>query len=137
MVQNSDPSSKSLLRTGRYGLYWLSSLLSNIGTWMQQIAQPWVILSLSNSPFWVGLDSFAMNAPSLLFMLWGGVIADRYDRSKIIYFFQAIQFLCVVTMVVLLILVWLKVWMIVLISFLVGLTDSLSMPRFSIYHSLP
>ncbi len=130
MIQNSDQSPKSLLRTGRYSLFWVSSLLSNIGTWMQQIAQPWVVLSLSNSAFWVGLDSFAMNAPSLLFMLWGGVLADRYDRKKIILFFQAIQFLCVVVMVVLLILGWLKVWIIVIISFLVGLTDSLSMPAF-------
>ena len=97
---------------------------------MQQVAQPWVVLSLTNSPFWVGLDSFALNAPGWLFTLWGGVLADRYDRRKIVLFFQSIQFLCVLVMVALLVEGGLKVWMLVLISFLVGLTDSLSMPAF-------
>jgi predicted MFS family arabinose efflux permease len=122
--------SKSFFQTGRYILFWVSSLLSNIGTWMQQVAQPWVVLSLTNSPFWVGLDSFALNAPGWLFTLWGGVLADRYERRKTVMFFQSIQFLCVLAMVILLMAGWLKVWMIVLISFLVGLTDALSMPSF-------
>jgi len=97
---------------------------------MQQVAQPWVVLGLTNSPFWVGLDSFALNAPGWLFTLWGGVLADRYERRKTVLFFQVIQFLCVLVMVVLLVEGGLKVWMLVLISFLVGLTDSLSMPAF-------
>jgi len=130
MVQNTDQLPKSFFRTGRYALFWVSSLFSNIGTWMQQIAQPWVVLSLSNSPFLVGLDSFALNAPGLFFTLWGGLLADRYNRRKIVLFFQTIQFLCVSTMVTLLVLGWLKVWIIVTISFLVGITDSLSMPSF-------
>ena len=123
-------TSKSFFRTSRYILFWLSSLFSNIGTWMQQVAQPWVVLSLTNSAFWVGLDGFAMNAPGWIFTLFGGVLADRYDRRKTVLLFQAIQFLCVVTMVILLVVGWLKVWMIVTISFMVGLTDSLSMPSF-------
>ncbi|MGZ4049799.1 MAG: MFS transporter, partial [Bacteroidia bacterium] len=110
MVQNSDQLPKKLLHTGRYALFWISSLLSNIGTWMQQIAQPWIVLNLSNSAFWVGLDSFAMNAPGLLFTLFGGVLADRYDRKKVILFFQSIQFLCILTMLIFLIIGWLKVW---------------------------
>ncbi|MGZ4035780.1 MAG: MFS transporter, partial [Bacteroidia bacterium] len=130
MVQNSDQLPKKLLHTGRYALFWISSLLSNIGTWMQQIAQPWIVLNLSNSAFWVGLDSFAMNAPGLLFTLFGGVLADRYDRKKVILFFQSIQFLCILTMLIFLIIGWLKVWIIVFISFIVGVTDSLSMPSF-------
>jgi hypothetical protein len=52
---------------------------------MQQVAQPWVILSISQSAFLVGLDSFAMNAPGWVFTLWGGVLADRFDRKKIIF----------------------------------------------------
>jgi len=122
--------SKSFFQSGRYILFWVSSLFSNIGTWMQQVAQPWVVLSLTNSPFWVGLDSFALTAPGWLFTLWGGVLADRYERRRTVLFFQAIQFVCVLTMVILLIMGQLEVWMIVLLSFLVGLTDSLSMPSF-------
>jgi len=129
-MNDQSHASKSFFRTSRYILFWISSLLSNIGTWMQQVAQPWVVLSLTNSPFWVGLDSFALNSPGWLFTLWGGVLADRYERRKIVLFFQSIQFLCVLVMVVLLVEGGLKVWMLVLISFLVGLTDSLSMPAF-------
>ena len=123
-------TSKSFFRSSRYILFWLSSLFSNIGTWMQQVAQPWVILSLTNSAFWVGLDSFAMNAPGWVFTLLGGILADRFDRKKTILFFQTIQFLCVIAMIILLIAGWLKIWIIVVISFLIGLTDSLSMPSF-------
>ncbi len=130
MVENTEQLSKSFLRTWRYALFWVTSLFSNIGTWMQQVAEPWVVLSLSNSPFWVGLDSFALNASGLLFALFGGILADRYNKRKIVLFFQAIQFLCVLSLVALLVLGLLKVWMIVIISFLVGLTDSLSMPAF-------
>src|SRR4249920_1495449 len=102
-MTNSSHASKSFFKSGRYILFWISSLFSNIGTWMQQVAQPWVVLSLSNSPFWVGLDSFALNAPGWLFTLWGGVLADRYERRKIVLFFQTIQFLCVLVMVILLV----------------------------------
>jgi MFS family permease len=111
-------------------LFWISSLFSNMGTWMQQIAQPWILLNLTNSPFWIGLDSFALNAPSLLFTLWGGVLADVRDRRRTVLFFQGIQFLCVLVLVLLLMLGQLRVWIIVLTSFLIGLTDSLSMPSF-------
>jgi len=125
-----DYSSASLLQTKRYVLFWISSLLSNIGTWMQQVAQPWVILSISQSAFWVGLDSFAMNAPGWVFTLWGGVLADRFDRKKIILFCQSIQFTCVLFLLLFLVYGKIQIWMILLSSFLVGTTDALSMPAF-------
>ena len=124
------PKSSSLLRTKRYGLFWISSLLSNIGTWMQQVAQPWIVFNLTGSSFWVGLDSFAMNAPAWLFSLWGGVLADRFDRKRIILIFQAIQFVSVLVLLVLLVTGNLRIWEIIVISFLVGSTDALSMPAF-------
>lgn len=121
---------KSLLRTRRYAFFWGSSLLSNIGTWMQQVAQPWVILALTNSSFWVGMDSFAVNAPSWIFTLWGGILADQGHRKKIILWCQALQFFCVLVLFAFLLLGKLEVWMILLSSFLIGTTDSLSMPAF-------
>jgi len=119
---------KNYFLTWRYLVFWVSSLLSNIGSWMQDVAQPWLVLSLSGSAFWVGATSFATNIPGLLFTLPGGVLADRYDRKKVTLFFQAIQFMFIILLVVLLIAGWLKVWMIVVISFIVGLTDSLCNP---------
>lgn len=125
-----EPNTKSLLKTRRYGLFWFSSLLSNIGTWMQQVAQPWIMLTISHSSFLVGLDSFALNAPGWILILWGGVLADRVDRKKVILFFQGIQFFAIILLVILIALDLIQPWMIILISLCVGITDSLSMPSF-------
>jgi hypothetical protein len=55
--------SLSLLATRRFGTFWFASLLSSIGTWAQQVAEPWLLLTLGASSFLIGLDTFAMNAP--------------------------------------------------------------------------
>ena len=68
--------SLSLLGTRRFGTFWFASLLSSIGTWAQQVAQPWLLLTLGASSFLIGVDSFAMNAPVLLLTLAGGALAD-------------------------------------------------------------
>jgi hypothetical protein len=64
--------SLSLLATRRFGTFWFASLLSSIGTWAQQVAEPWLLLTLGASPFLIGLDSFAMSAPVWLLTLVGG-----------------------------------------------------------------
>lgn len=97
---------------------------------MQQVAQPWVMLMISHSSFLVGVDSFALNAPGWLFTLWGGILADRRDRKRIILFFQGIQFLAILALVVLFASGALRPWMIIFISFCVGATDAISMPSF-------
>lgn len=97
---------------------------------MQQVAQPWVILSMTQSSFLVGLDTFIMNAPGWIFTLWGGVIADRFDRKKIVLVCQTMQFICILILLVALLTAQLQIWMILLASFVVGTTDSLSMPAF-------
>lgn len=123
-------ASISLLRTRRFGTFWFASLLSNIGTWAQQIAQPWLLLSLGASSFLIGLDSFALNAPVWLLTLVGGVLADRADRRRVIMKFQSIQMLCPTLLVALLLLGIVKPWMVIALSLVVGITDALSMPSF-------
>jgi len=86
MVHNhSFLNSARLLWTRRFGSFWMGSLFSNLGTWMQQVAEPWLILSLSGSSFLLGLDAFAMDAPVWILTLLGGVLADRRDRRKVIH----------------------------------------------------
>ena len=97
---------------------------------MQQVAQPWLILSMSHSSFLVGVDSFVLNAPAWMFTLWGGVLADRVDRKKLILSLQFLQFICVVILLGLLVWGRLQVWILILISFFIGSTDALSMPSF-------
>src|ERR1700691_5333174 len=120
----------SLLATRRFGTFWFASLLSSIGTRAQQVAEPWLLLSLGASSFLIGLDSFAMNAPVLLLTLVGGVLADRSDRRRVITLFQSIQMLCPAAIVVLLITGRVHPWMIIALSVVVGVTDALSMPSF-------
>lgn len=127
----NSPDSARLLGTRRYGAFWFASLLSNLGTWMQSVAEPWLVLSISGSSFLLGLDAFAMNAPFWILTLVGGVLADRKDRSLIIYFFQGIQMLCPLLIVALVAGGWVKVWMIIAVSLIVGITDALSVPAFS------
>jgi MFS family permease len=122
--------SLGLLRTRRFGTFWFASLLSNIGTWAQQVAQPWLLLSLGASSFLLGLDAFALGAPVWLLILWGGVLADRADRRRVIAVFQSIQMLCPTLLVVLLLTGTVHPWLVIALSLVVGITDALSMPSF-------
>ena len=119
-----------LLGTRRFGTFWLAGLLSNIGTWAQQVAEPWLLLSLGASPFLIGLDSFVMNAPVWLLTLIGGVLADRADRRRVIALFQSIQMLCPTLIVALLAYGSIRPFVIIALSLIVGVTDALSMPSF-------
>ncbi len=122
--------SLKLLRTRRFGTFWFASLLSNIGTWAQQVAQPWLLLSLGASPFMLGLDSFALAAPVFLLTLVGGAMADAGDRRRTILKFQTLQMLCPIAIVLLLLYGHVQPWMVIALSLVVGVTDGLSMPSF-------
>jgi len=122
--------SVALLGTRRFGTFWVATLLSSMGTWAQQVAEPWLLLSLGASPFVVGLDAFAMDAPVWGLTLLGGVLADRADRRWVILLFQSIQMLCPMLVVALLLGAAVQPWMIVGLSLVVGVTDALSMPSF-------
>ncbi len=130
MLSNTFGDSLRLLGTRRFGTFWFASLLSSIGTWAQQVAQPWLLLSLGASSFVLGLDTFAMGAPVFLLTLMGGLLADRGDRRHVIALFQSIQMLCPTLIVILLLAGAVRPWMIVSLSLVVGITDALSMPSF-------
>lgn len=123
-------SALALLRSRRYGVFWFACLLSNIGTWAQQVAQPWLLLTVGASPLLVGLDAFAMDAPGWLLTLFGGVLADRADRRRVIALFQSVQMLCPLLLVVLLLTGSVRPWIVIMTSLVVGVTDALSMPSF-------
>ena len=123
-------ASLALLRTRRFGTFWFATLLSNIGTWAQQVAQPWLLLSLGASPFLIGLDAFAMSAPVFLLTLAGGVLADRADRRRVITLFQSVQMLCPLLVVALLLAGAIEPWMVIVLSLVIGVTDALSMPSY-------
>jgi MFS family permease len=70
---------------------WFGALASTIGTWMQKVAQSWLVFDLTNSSFYLGLDDFLGQLPILLFTLLGGVIADRHDRKRLLIGSQFVQ----------------------------------------------
>jgi MFS family permease len=77
----------------RFRRFWTGTMLSNLGTWMQSIAQGWLILQLTDSPMMLGVVGFAQTVPSLLLNLFGGVIADRYDRRAVCFAGQSTSML--------------------------------------------
>jgi MFS family permease len=130
MPDSAFRASLRLLRTRRFGTFWFASLLSNIGTWAQQVAEPWLLLSLGASSFLIGLDAFAMGTPVVLLTLVGGVLADRADRRRLIASLQSAQMLCPTLIVALILVGAVRPWMVIALSLVVGITDALSMPSY-------
>ncbi len=97
---------------------------------MQQVAQSWLILEMSKSPFLLGLDAFLGQIPILLFSLVGGVVADRMDRRRLLLASQLVQLSCAFLVAALLYFKVLQVWHILSISFVVGTAQAFGGPAY-------
>ncbi len=84
-----------------FRLIWFGAFTSSSGTWLQETALAWLLLQLTNDPFYLGLNSFLAMAPILLFTLLGGVLADRFDRRRILITSQLAQLTFAVTLALL------------------------------------
>jgi len=118
------------LRHRNFLLFWSGAFLSNTGTWMQAVAQGWLVLQLSNSPFWLGVDGFMATAPGLVLTLAGGVFADLFDRRKLLIYTQTVAGVAALTLGVLVLTGVVKVWMILCLSFVTGCCMSLAGPSY-------
>jgi predicted MFS family arabinose efflux permease len=120
----------SALRYRDFRIVWIGAFTSTVGTWMQTVAQGWVVLQMTNSAFLLGVDGFLATGPMLLFSLFGGVVADRVERRKIMLMSQYLQMAFAFTLGAL---IWsgsVKVWHIFLLSFLTGSAQSFSGPAY-------
>jgi MFS family permease len=117
-------------RHRNYLLFWSGAFLSNTGTWMQAVAQGWLVLHLSNSPFWLGVDAFMSTAPGLVFTLVGGVFADLVDRRKLLIYSQIVAGLTALILGTLIVTGVVKVWMILVLSFVTGSCMSIAGPSY-------
>ncbi|MEN6607083.1 MAG: MFS transporter [Bryobacteraceae bacterium] len=113
-----------------FRLLWYGACTSSVGTWMQKLAQSWLVLQISGSPFLLGLDSFLGEIPIFLFSLIGGVVADRMDRRRLLLVSQYIQMSCAFLLTALIILDVVKVWHILALSFTVGLAQAFGGPAY-------
>ena len=121
----------SALRYRDFRLLWIGAFLSTTGTWMQTVAQGWVVLQMTDSAFLLGVDGFLATGPMLVFSLFGGVIADRIDRRKIMLFSQYLQMSFALVLALVLWLDQVQVWHIFLLSFLTGSAQSVSGPAYA------
>jgi len=109
---------------------WIGACTSSIGTWMQIMAQSWLVLQLSGSPFWLGVDSFLGSIPIVLFSLVGGVFADRMSRQHILVGSQVVQMSCAFLLAALFATGVVRVWHILTLSFIVGTAQSFGGPAY-------
>jgi MFS family permease len=115
-----------------FRLLWTGALLSSIGTWMQKIAQAWLIVTLTGtaSAFYLGLDSFVGEVPILLFTLIGGVVADRANRRHLLLVSQCVQMIAAFTLAALVFADRVHVWQILALSFLTGIAQAFGGPAY-------
>src|SRR5680860_446885 len=76
------------LASRNYRLFITGHAVSVVGTWMQRVAQDWLVLVLTDSAIAVGVAASLQFLPTLLFGLWGGVVVDRLDRRRLIIWTQ-------------------------------------------------
>src|SRR5262249_3012439 len=116
------------LRHRNFRLFWFGQLVSLTGTWMQSVAQGWLMYRLTSSPLLLGVLGFTQFVPVVFFSLWAGVIADRVDKRRMILITQA---LCMAQAAVLALLTSLHViqpWMVLVLAFAFGTVNAFDLP---------
>ena len=116
-----------------FRVQWIGACTSSIGTWMQIVAQNWLVVSLAsdaNRPFLLGLDAFLQQLPIILFSLIGGVFADRYDRRRTLLASQCIQMATSGALALLMFFHVVEIWHILALSFVTGCAQSFGGPAY-------
>jgi predicted MFS family arabinose efflux permease len=114
-----------------FRVMWLGACTSSIGTWMQNLAQSWLVYDLSGSAFYLGLDAFLGQIPIILFSLVGGVFADRTSRQKLLIISQLVQMTCAFTLAIAVHFGLRSIWPILCLSFVVGTIQAFGGPAYS------
>jgi MFS family permease len=127
----------SALGSRNFRLLWTANILSTTGTWMQKLAQNWLVLTLSGSAFYLGLDAFLGELPILLLTLVGGVIADRHDRRYLLIGSQTVQLTCAFVLAGLVYFDVIRIWHVLALSFTTGVAQAFGGPAYqSLFPSL-
>ena len=116
------------LKVRNYRLYFSGQAISLCGTWMQTIGQDWLVLKLTGSGTQLGIVSAFQFLPILLLGPFGGMIADRFDKRKILYFTQSIAGILALTLGTLVVTGHIHIWMIYIIALCLGLVTTINSP---------
>lgn len=116
------------LRQPAYRSFFSGQILSLVGTWMQSMAQSWLVYELTHSPVWLGTVGFLNTVPMLFFALYGGSVADRYPRHRIIVITQMLSLLQAVILTSVVMLGVVTVEMVCVLAFTLGTINAFDVP---------
>ncbi len=128
LVQLATQRTFRSLRIRNYRLFFFGQLVSVSGTWMQQLAQDWLVLRLTNRALPVGITTALQFAPVLVLGIWGGLIADRLDKRRLLLATQGTMGALALALGVLTATGMVRLWMIYLLAVLLGCATSFDMP---------
>ena len=113
-----------------FRVLWFGACFSSIGTWMQSLAENWLVLSLTASAFYLGLDAFLQQLPIMLFTLIGGVVAESPRSALTLIASQWVQLATAATLAVLVFSGGVQVWHILVLSFITGTAQAFGGPAY-------
>lgn len=122
------PRGLAAFKHRNYRLFYFGQLISVTGTWMQTLAQSWLVLSLTSSAFLLGLVSVFQFAPMLVLGLFAGLVADRMPKRKVLVCTQAIAAVLAGTLAILTFTDTVQLWQVYLLGFLLGVNNAFDMP---------
>ena len=114
-------------RHRNFRIYYLSTTLSNTGTWVQRIAQNWLVLELTNNALWLGVVVALQSAPSL-FSFLGGTLADRFSKPRILLFTSFSGFFWAGSLGLLVVTKHVQLWHVLVVAFGLGMTAAVDGP---------
>lgn len=118
----------SALSSSDFRLFWVGQLISLSGTWMQSVAQAWLVYSLTKSPFYLGLVAAAGSLPVLLFSLLGGIVADRIRKRNLLLMTQALSIIPALSLGILTGMNLITVWQVALLATFLGTVNAFDIP---------
>ena len=119
---------ESLRVNANFRLYWTGSFVSNFGTWMQSVAQGYLVYELTGSTFMLGAVGFAQSIPFLFLALFGGVLADRFERRKLMVWTQTMLMLLAFLLAYLTLTGIVTVWHVLAIALAIGIVNAFNVP---------
>jgi len=116
------------LQNRDFRLFWYGQLVSLSGTWMQSVAQGWLVYSLTKSPFYLGLVAACGTLPILLFTLAGGIVADRFRKRNLLLLTQALSIVPALALGILTDIKIIAVWQVALFAAVLGTVNAFDVP---------
>ncbi len=118
----------SALHHPNYRLFFIGQLISLVGTWMQNVSQPWLVYQLTGSPLYLGIVSFASAVPIITLSLWAGVFIDRVPKRRLLMITQTLAMTQALLLALDVFLGWVQPWHIVIFAFILGTINAFDAP---------